>query len=160
MIKNPFTNHLIRINGSTYLRIKRDLQTYYPDLCDLYREPKKNKYSNRTLSRTMKGGKKGSSFGSVKNKLSTKLSGFKQKMKARNQPESRTDVPITPEVIPKLTKTEISKMMDRTGMSPAPETHSWYHHHAPFAQTFGDYVCIKKDNLNDIANFLKLMFAN
>ncbi len=39
-------------------------------------------------------------------------------------------------------------------MPPAPEEHSWYHHHAPFAQNFGDYVCLKRSTLQDLGTFL------
>ena len=42
-------------------------------------------------------------------------------------------------------------------LPPAPDStdHSWYHHHAPFAQTFGDYVCLKKSTLRELGSFLK-----
>ena len=41
-------------------------------------------------------------------------------------------------------------------LAPAPKSteHSWYHHHAPFAQTFGDYVCLKKTSLKAMGSFL------
>jgi hypothetical protein len=37
----------------------------------------------------------------------------------------------------------------------SPQTHSYYHHHAPFAQDFGSYVCLKKDTLRDLGMFLR-----
>ena len=42
-------------------------------------------------------------------------------------------------------------------LPPAPDAtdHSWYHHHAPFAQTFGDYVCLKKSTLRELGSFMK-----
>lgn len=36
-----------------------------------------------------------------------------------------------------------------------PNQHSWYHHHAPFSQNFGEYVCVKRSALKDIGTFLK-----
>jgi hypothetical protein len=41
-------------------------------------------------------------------------------------------------------------------LEPDPQStdHSWYHHHAPFAQTFGDYVCLKKSTLKELGSFL------
>lgn len=35
-----------------------------------------------------------------------------------------------------------------------PNQHSWYHHHAPFSQNFGEYVCIKRSTLKDLGTFL------
>lgn len=139
MIRNPFTNHYIKINGPTYLKLKRELQVNYPELCNYYAK-----------QLHMRGGNK--------SKVSEKLADFKKKMKARNQPDKTTNTPISEDIQPKLTKTEINRQMDRTGLAPAPEFHSYYHHHAPFSQVFGDYVCLKKDNLNDLATFLKTMF--
>ena len=41
-------------------------------------------------------------------------------------------------------------------LPPAPSgSHSYYHHHSPFSQDFGDYVCIKKDTLRDVGMFLR-----
>jgi hypothetical protein len=43
-----------------------------------------------------------------------------------------------------------------SNLPPAPQqTHSYYHHHAPFAQDFGSYVCLKKDTLRDLGMFLR-----
>ena len=43
-----------------------------------------------------------------------------------------------------------------SNLPPAPNgSHSYYHHHAPFSQDFGDYVCIKKDTMRDLATFLR-----
>lgn len=39
-------------------------------------------------------------------------------------------------------------------LPPAPEAHSWYHHHAPFAQNFGDYVCLKRSTLQELGTFM------
>ena len=49
-----------------------------------------------------------------------------------------------------------------SNLPPAPpQTHSYYHHHAPFAQDFGSYVCLKKDTLRDLGMFLRdTMFAS
>ena len=52
-------------------------------------------------------------------------------------------------VLPKSKYALISSVMP-----PAPEEHSWYHHHAPFAQNFGDYVCLKRSTLQDLGTFL------
>ena len=41
-------------------------------------------------------------------------------------------------------------------LPPAPaQAHSYYHHHAPFSQDFGDYVCVKKDTLRDFGMFIR-----
>lgn len=43
-----------------------------------------------------------------------------------------------------------------SNLPPAPPgSHSYYHHHAPFSQDFGDYVCLKKDSLRDLGMFLR-----
>lgn len=43
-----------------------------------------------------------------------------------------------------------------SNLPPAPPgSHSYYHHHAPFSQDFGDYVCLKKDTLKDISMFIR-----
>ena len=42
-----------------------------------------------------------------------------------------------------------------SALPPNPEQHSWYHHHAPFSQNFGDYVCIKRSTLKDLGIFLR-----
>lgn len=41
-----------------------------------------------------------------------------------------------------------------SALPPRPEEHSWYHHHSPFAQSFGDYVCLKRSTLQDVGTFL------
>jgi len=46
-------------------------------------------------------------------------------------------------------------------LPPNPEEHSWYHHHAPFSQNFGDYVCLKRNTLNEMGTFLRdALFTN
>jgi hypothetical protein len=56
-----------------------------------------------------------------------------------------------PPVIPKNKHALIG-----SNLPPAPpQTHSYYHHHAPFAQDFGSYVCLKKDTLRDLGMFLR-----
>ena len=43
-----------------------------------------------------------------------------------------------------------------SSLPPAPSgSHSYYHHHSPFSQDFGDYVCLKKDTLRDLGMFLR-----
>lgn len=39
--------------------------------------------------------------------------------------------------------------------APNPEQHSWYHHHSPFSQNFGDYVCLKRSTLKELGVFMK-----
>ena len=38
---------------------------------------------------------------------------------------------------------------------PDPTSQPWYHYHAPFAQEFGSYICLKKDTLEEIGALLK-----
>lgn len=40
-------------------------------------------------------------------------------------------------------------LLQSSSLAPKPTsvTNSWYHHHAPDYQQFGDYICIKKDFL-------------
>lgn len=48
-----------------------------------------------------------------------------------------------------------------SGLPPNPQQHSWYHHHAPFAQNFGEYVCLKRSHLKELGVFLRdAMFAD
>ncbi len=56
-----------------------------------------------------------------------------------------------------MNKSVIEAPMPTSKLPPAPDStdHSWYHHHAPFAQTFGDYVCLKKSTLKELGSFLK-----
>jgi hypothetical protein len=42
-----------------------------------------------------------------------------------------------------------------SALPPNQEEHSWYHHHSPFAQSFGDYVCLKRSTLQDMGTFLR-----
>ena len=42
-----------------------------------------------------------------------------------------------------------------SALPPNPVQHSWYHHHTPFSQNFGDYVCLKKSTLQELGLFLK-----
>lgn len=56
----------------------------------------------------------------------------------------------TPSTIPKSKYHLIS-----SNLPPAPEEHSWQHHHAPFSQNFGDYVCLKKSVLSELGMFLR-----
>lgn len=42
-----------------------------------------------------------------------------------------------------------------SSLPPNQEEHSWYHHHSPFAQSFGDYVCLKRSTLQDMGTFLR-----
>lgn len=46
-----------------------------------------------------------------------------------------------------------------TELAPAPEEHSWHHHHAPFYQVFNNYVCVKRDTLGEIRDFFIEMFS-
>jgi len=46
-----------------------------------------------------------------------------------------------------------------TNLAPAPEQHSWHHHHAPFYQVFNDYVCVKRDTLGELRDFFMEMFS-
>jgi flagellar biosynthesis GTPase FlhF len=44
-------------------------------------------------------------------------------------------------------------------LPPNPESSSWYHHTAPFSQNFGDYVCLKKETLNELGTFMRDAFG-
>lgn len=46
-----------------------------------------------------------------------------------------------------------------TNLAPSPEGHSWQHHHAPFYQVFNNYVCLKRDTLGEIRDFIMEMFS-
>ena len=56
-----------------------------------------------------------------------------------------------------MNKSQVEAPMPTSKLPPAPDAtdHSWYHHHAPFAQTFGDYVCLKKSTLKELGSFFK-----
>lgn len=42
-----------------------------------------------------------------------------------------------------------------SALPPNPEYHSWYHHHAPFSQDFGQTVCLQKSTLRELGLFLR-----
>ena len=46
-----------------------------------------------------------------------------------------------------------------TTLSPSPEQHSWHHHHAPFYQVFNNYVCLKRDTLGEMRDFIMELFS-
>ena len=41
----------------------------------------------------------------------------------------------------------------------APAQHSWWHHHAPMYQKFGDYLCVKRSTLREMGGLLTEAFA-
>jgi hypothetical protein len=45
-------------------------------------------------------------------------------------------------------------------LPPNPQQRSWYHHQAPIYQSFGDYVCIKREFLDNAKNLVNDIFKS
>jgi len=44
--------------------------------------------------------------------------------------------------------------------SPDPKKgETWYHHHAPLSQTFGDYICVKKSTMKELGQLFRQAFS-
>lgn len=51
-------------------------------------------------------------------------------------------------------------VMISSQLPPNPAQQSWYHHQAPVYQSFGDYICIKKDFLLNAKNLINDVLIN
>lgn len=127
-IVNPLTGRRIAVGGRTH----RKIQSLIRDI------------DRQTQTQTQTGGGPDVPGPSFYQKL---LEDAKKSPDAKGLP-----VPVSSDtvILPKSKYNLISSVMP-----PNPEQHSWYHHHAPFSQTFGDYICLKKSTLHEIGVFLK-----
>ncbi len=142
-LTNPLTGRKIREGGPTHRKLLRALITI-----EDIQKPK---------TRQRGGGKKKEAPGKVVQSQKDDHDDFYKKLLKKTQ-KLDTPVPVRGTgskdddsvTIPKSKYHLIS-----SAMPPNPEQHSWYHHHAPFSQNFGDYVCLKKSTLQDLGVFLR-----
>lgn len=127
-VVNPFTGRHVKIGGATHIKLLKLLDQV------------------ETASHNQKGGGNGESAETADfyKQLLTKAKNVKFKPK-----KGAVDT-AAPANIPSSKYNLIS-----SNLPPNPEGHSWYHHHAPFSQSFGDYVCLKKSVLHELGVFLK-----
>lgn len=145
-ITNPFTGRKIAYGGPTHCKLVRCLDTIDQALMEdnIWQEQ----------------GQRGGAAGKVGKQLTKKGSEFFKKLVRKS--EKYNDKAIKPAnggtagesddkvVIPKSKYHLIS-----SALPPDPHQHSWYHHHAPFSQNFGAYVCLKRDTLQELGTFLR-----
>ena len=136
-IINPMTGRKIQIGGRTYNNLIKTLETIDGILEEDYHQ-----YGGAIGKTAKNSAKAAASF----------YSDLAKKSKTLNEPGvtvqgANSDGNIN---IPKSKYHLIS-----SSLPPNPEQHSWYHHHAPFSQNFGDYVCLKKSTLRELGLFLR-----
>ena len=174
---NPFTGRKIKKNGPTHKKLK-ELEMERP--YELSKRKRQHAGSPSESSATASA-PVSSQTAQAKESKSNSNSNSSSNAKAQAQTQER-DEPITRkdsdkfyEDLIKLTnnsKPDPAKLTTSdngditipknkfslipSNLPPAPPgSHSYYHHHAPFSQDFGDYVCLKKDTLRDISMFLR-----
>jgi hypothetical protein len=144
-IVNPLSGRKIQVGGRTHKKLLRVIDTIDEALLP-------------TDQRGGKGKKAPSAAGATVKKNAKNMEDFYEELLAKTkmvkEPEptaagARTDGGDSIN-IPKSKYQLIS-----SALPPDPEQHSWYHHHAPFSQNFGDYVCLKKSTLRELGMFLK-----
>lgn len=147
-IINPLTGRKIKEGGPTHVRLLRALDTIADSLDDRAAKGRGSRRPQRG------GGKKKEAPGKVVKEMEERSDDFYKRLLEKTQ---RLDAPVTGAggtdesvTIPKSKYHLIS-----SAMPPNPEQHSWYHHHAPFSQNFGDYVCLKRSTLQDLGTFLR-----
>ena len=160
-LRNPLTGRLIKEDGRTH----RKLIQLLGEIEEVLLEQSGGKPES-TKAESTKAGKGAKILGRVsKTASSAKIGKTVQSATKKDQDfyskllkkSQKLDVPIPVSrradehvVIPKSKYHMISSTLP-----PNPEQHSWYHHHAPFSQNFGDYVCIKRSTLQDMGTFLR-----
>jgi len=137
-IINPLTGRKIKRGGNTHKKLLRCLETI-----DSILPP-------RVLG-IQKGGGKGVAK-ELKKKNDKFFKGLVERTEQYNDNliKPSTTTPSEDMVIPKSKYHLIS-----SALPPDPQQHSWYHHHAPFSQNMGAYVCLKRETLQELGTFLR-----
>jgi len=146
-IKNPLTGRLITVGGATHLKLKA---------------AKVSKSKSKSKSKQT-----GGATPPKAEDLNVRL--FDPKV-IQQQSEKFFDNLAKDQSLSKPEPTKLAATNEANGpvlpknkniligskLPPAPsQAHSYYHHHAPFSQSFGDYVCVKKETLRDLGMFIR-----
>ena len=153
---NPLTGRTIKERGPTHKKLLKAMDTILEILHNHDQELEQHGGFGKLLGKMVKSGaKKGMAKGkaAVKNKKNRK--NFFESLKDKSQrldapPGSTGGADGEDMIIPKSKYHLIS-----SALPPNPEHQSWYHYHAPFSQSFGDYVCLKRSTLKDLGLFLR-----
>jgi hypothetical protein len=146
-LRNPLTGRSIKIGGRTYKKLLKKMEA---ERLVVLVGRRASKYVDQY------GGEPRSNLGTGtaqdidtkrKDKYETLVNESRDALKFQaNQPKVKTETEAN----------AVKQQMDyASNLPPAPDQHSWYHHHAPFSQTFGDYVCLKKSTLKELGSFLQ-----
>lgn len=149
-VRNPFTGRLITYGGSTYMKAYKELVL----------EGYSKQQINKMFGITMQSGGSGARLRAAAAAASAKPSGTESKNMFTSLVDKATSMegngPAAGAGNPHLKLPESKYHLINSENPPAPEqSESWYHHHAPFSQNFGDYVCLKRSSLKDLGVFLK-----
>ena len=141
-IINPLTGRKIHLGGRTHRKLLRCLETI-DTLVEV--EDKKSR------TRGQRGGSNKVAK-QIKEKSDTYFKDLVKKTEKYDDTliKPATTTPSDDMVIPKSKFHLIS-----SALPPDPKQHSWYHHHAPFSQNMGAYVCLKRDTLQELGTFLR-----
>jgi hypothetical protein len=156
-MKNPLTGRMIQIGKSTHRKLLKTLDfivgTLEDDaLAQMGGEPPDEKEKIEQLDKASKPYK-----GKTAQRNAEKMDDFYENLLKK----SRTlDTPLPARGRASKEDGEINIPKSKyhlisSALPPNPEQHSWYHHHAPFSQNFGDYVCLKKSTLQELGLFLR-----
>ena len=161
-LTNPLTGRAIKEGGPTHLKLLKAMDTILEILRE-HDEVEQHGGFDKLLGKLAKSGAKASKKvgkkavakgkAAAKNKKNRKnfFENLKDKSQRLDDPPGNTGGADGEDlVIPKSKYHLIS-----SALPPNPEHQSWYHYHAPFSQSFGDYVCLKRSTLKDLGLFLR-----
>ena len=146
-LRNPLTGHRIKYMGPTHrklLELTYDIDEILsnPNPVQIPIMPRQTGGDPLKGKTAQKGAKEAKSFFENLLKKSQQLETIAPQNGKANSGSDNV-------VIPKNKYALMSSVLP-----PNPEQHSWYHHHSPFAQNFGDYVCLKRSTLSELGTFL------
>jgi hypothetical protein len=153
-LTNPLTGRAIKERGPTHLKLLKAMDTILEILRE-HDEVEQHGGFGKLLGKLAKSGKKAVAKGKATAKNKKSRQNFFESLKDKSQsldepPGNRGGADGEDLVIPKSKYHLIS-----SALPPNPEHQSWYHYHAPFSQSFGDYVCLKRSTLKDLGLFLR-----
>jgi len=156
-ITNPFTGRKIKHNGPTHRKLMKCLDTIEDILVDDHIHQEELKKLKKLKKLQKGGGKK--VVGKVGQELTDKGSKFFEQLVKKsakyNDKAIKTAKSAVGESADNVTIPKSKYHLISSAMPPDPQQHSWYHHHAPFSQNFGAYVCLKRDTLQELGTFMR-----
>ena len=148
-VYNPLTGRQIQYGGATHTKLVRCLDTIDQVLAE-----------HATQRNRQSGGAKDANKPKSKGKQSKQLKqasdDFYEELLKKSNTYSGEPKPIHPKANDENILIPESKYhLISSALPPNPNQHSWYHHHAPFSQNFGAYVCLKRETLEELGTFLR-----